>query len=682
MREPYSRKKRKPQVEKMNARVPATSASASARSRSGREFRLREVWNIARRRTHLITVTTLIVALLAVLYVLQVRPQFAATSEVMLDPRKSTVENATGVLSNLPADQPSILNQIEILTSHRFAGKVVDRFHLDKDPEFAKPGLADQLFGTDGDSRELAIDRLRKRLKVAQAGFSSSIRITLTSADRQKASTISAGIAELYVVDQLATKSAASEQARRWLTQRVTELARQVKEAEAAVQKYKADHNITIAADGTSALEKQIADLNSQLAMARADYGDKASKAARTADLAATHQLASAPQVVSSPLITSLRTRQSEINHEMADLATRYGPNHPKMKELAAQRADIETKIQEEASRIADSVRNEADTARAHVASIEGTIHQIEGQSARKNQETVELTALQSAAASARSLYQAFLMQYSQTENQQGILRPDAFVISASEVNETFGPQTKLLAVLSSIPAGLLLGLALALMAERGAPPPQPRPAMAGDFSPQPAAAVLPEIGPRAADLVMTRPQAPFSVAVSRLLSEVLPRLSPPATIVVTAPTSGSGRTTLALALARTAARSGIKVIVIDANRPNCHLARVAEVGAGWLGAGQGAIEELINRDPLSTALVMASPLTGDRAAAAPDVLNRLVANLTTSMELVVIAAPSLTDPLARSVLALGDAVLVAIDARRPMPHLSGPALTVITHAR
>ncbi|GAA0561247.1 GumC family protein [Rhizomicrobium electricum] len=673
----------------MNARAPAYSSQPNARSRPSREFRLREIWDIARRRAHLITVTTLIVALLAVLYVLQVRPQFAATSEVMLDPRKSTVENATGVLSNLPADQPSILNQIEILTSHRFAGKVVDRFHLERDPEFANPGLAGRLFGTDGDPREVAIDRLRKRLKVAQAGFSSSIRITLTSADRRKATAISAGIAELYVVDQLSTKSAASDQARRWLTQRVTDLARQVKEAEAAVQKYKAEHNITIAADGTSALEKQIADLNSQLALARAEYGDKSSKAKRTEDLIAGRQLATAPQVVASPLISSLRTRQSEINHEMADLATRYGPNHPKMKELTAQRADIDTKISEEASRIAESVRNEAETSRAHVASLESTIRQIEDQNARKNQEAVELTALQSAAASARSLYQAFLMQYSQTENQQGILRPDAFVISASEVNETFGPQTKLLAVLSAIPAGLLLGLALALMAERGAQTSetgtQRYPSGAGDFAPQ-AAAVLPEMGARlrAADLVMTNPQSPFAAATSRLLSGILARVSPPATIVVTAAAPGSGRTTLALALARTAARSGIKVIVIDANRPHSHLAGAVGV-AGWSGAsaGHGAIEEFINPDSLSTALVMASPMPGYTTALSPDVLNRLVANLKTSMELVVIAAPPLSDLSARAVLAMGDVVLVAVDARRPAlaPQLPGAALTVLTHA-
>jgi Mrp family chromosome partitioning ATPase len=370
----------------------------------------------------------------------------------------------------------------------------------------------------------------------------------------------------------------------------------------------------------------------------------------------------------------------------MADLATRYGPNHPKMKELAAQRADIETKIQEEASRIAVSVRNEAETSRAHVASIEGTIRQIEGQNARKNQETVELTALQSAAASSRSLYQAFLMQYSQTENQQGILRPDAFVISASDVNEAFGPQTKLLAVLGAIPAGLLLGLALALMAERGAPASgrssQPFSTDAGNaFAPQPAA-VLPEAGAGAADLVVTNPQSPFAAATARLLSGILPRLVPPATIVVTAAASGSGRTTLALALARTAARSGIKTIVIDANRPSCHLARIIAADTRWPLAGFGGIEDLINRDPLSTALVMASHQNGDTPAAAPQVLNRLVANLKTSMELVVIAAPSLSDPMAQGVLALADAVLVAADARKTMPPITSPALTVMTHAR
>lgn len=673
----------------MNDHTSVNRSPSNARSRQSREIRLDETWAVIRRHAGLIRSTTLIVVALAIAYVVLVRPQFAATSEVMLDPRKSSVENTAAVLSNLPADQPTILNQIEILTSHRFAGKVVDQLHLASDPEFATPGLSARIFASEVDPRETAIDQLHKRLKVAQAGFSSSIRISVTAGDRQKASLISSSIAGIYVAEQLDTKSAASRQATLWLTQRVSELALQVKSAEAAVQKYKADHNITITSDGTSILEKQVADLNSQLAVARTDYDDKASKANRTDALIKTDQLASAPQVVASPLITTLREQEAATNRDIANLATRYGPNHPKIKELQAQRADTAAKISQEASRIAESVRNEAESSRAHVNSLEKGIREIEDQSARKNQEAVELTALQSAAASARALYQAFLTQYSQTENQQGILRPDAFVISASEVSETFGPQTKLLAVLSAIPAGLLLGLAFAFMAERGTigQPREPQSDGLWDIAPRPAA-VLPEAGARAADLVVSNPQSPFAVAVSRLLSEILAGTRHPATIVVTEMEAGSGKTTLALALARAATRSGIRAIVIDANGPNRHLSTMVGSVAGWpaFAAQQVSLETFINPDPLSGALVMAADrhMTGYDSALAPAMLARLVANLKSSIDLVVIAAPAIGECFAPPIFAMGDVVLIAKDARRPalMPNFGRGVLTILTHVR
>ncbi len=680
--------------------MPSFRPLPNDRSRSARGFGLRQIWGVVQRHTRLITLTTLTVVLVATIYVLQVRPHYVATSEVMLDPQKWSVENATAVLSSLPSDQPTILNQIEILTSHRFAGKVVDRFHLDRDPEFSAPGFASLLFAADVDPREIAISKLQNAFKVTQAGFSSSIRITAASVDRQKASMLASAAASMYVAEQLGTKTQASHQASLWLTQRVTELARQVRDAEAAVQKYKADHHITITAAGTSVLEQQVADLNSQLTVARTEYDDKASKAGRTTELLRSGALASAPQVIASPLITNLRTQQSELNREIANLAAKYGPNHPKMIELKAQRADLEAKISQETLRIAESVRNDADSSGTHVASLQKSLRQIEDLSAREKQDGVELTALQSAAASTRAMYQAFLTQYSQTENQQGILRPDAYVISASEVTEAFGPQTKLLAVLSAIPAGLLLGLALAFLAERGLvaaesnltgrPESQPQ----RQPAPQPAA-ILPEMGTglRAADLVITNPRSSFAVAVSQLLSGILAAVEPPATIVITAMTPGAGKTTLALALARTAAQAGIRTIVVDANRPACHLGAMTGQPAAVLSrpgvfARQGAADDFITSDPLSAALVMADDpcLIGYASVLSPPVLTRLIANLKTNLDLAIIVAPAVGDALAPSVLALADTLLVAVDGRRPVlaPSIRWPrpALTVFTHAR
>jgi uncharacterized protein involved in exopolysaccharide biosynthesis len=645
----------------------------------------------------LIVLTTLSVVLLATLYVLQVRPHYVAASEILLDPRKSSVGNSTDVLSNLTADQPTILNQIEILNSHRFAGSVVDRLHLDADPEFSKPGIAESLFSSSIDRRKVAIDNLRKRLKVSQAGFSSTIRVTFESGDRQKASAIAAVIAAQYVQEQVDTKSHASQQASRWLTQRVTELARQVKDAEAAVQKYKADHRITTTAAGTSVVEQQVTDLSSQLTVAKTEYDDKAAKASHTAELMKSGQIASSPQSVASPLIVALRTQQSELNREIANLATRYGPNHPKIVELVAQRGNLEAKISQETLRIADSVRNDAETSRTHVASLQSSLHQIEDLNARKNQDAVELVALQSVAASARSMYQAFLTQYSQTENQQGIIRPDAYVISASEVEDTFGAQTKLLAILSSIPAGLFLGLALAFMAgpiQLGGGPAAPLRERRGAMPSE----ALPEVGAftLAADLLVTNPNSLFSRAVCNLLSNVVAANTRPVTVVVTAAAPGSGKTTLSLALARAAARAGLRTIAVDANGAYAHLDRMVGRSANaplWPGQvpSTGAIENFIECDPLSSALVMAAnpAFSGYERVVAMPLLSRLIDNLRQDFDVIIINAPMLSDSSMRPALALGDHLLLAVDARQPASAISGglarlaqPVTAVFTHAK
>jgi Uncharacterized protein involved in exopolysaccharide biosynthesis len=668
----------------MNA--PAFFATPKAPSRPDRGFRVREISALAVRRARLIVLTAAVVTGLALIYVLQVHSLYAATSEIMLDPRKSSVENSAAVLSNLPADQPTILNQIEILTSHRFIAKVVDRFHFERDPEFASQGLAGKLFPSGNDPRETAITKLRNALKVAQAGFSSSIRISVTSADREKAKAIAAAMASMYVQDQLDTKAQASQQASSWLTQRVNELAQKVRDAEAAVQKYKADHRITTTAAGTSVVEQQITDLNAQLTSAQTDYDDKAAKAARTADLVRSGDIATAPQVVGSPLIAAMRTQQTELNREIANLTARYGPNHPKMKELSSQRADLDAKIAQETQRIAASVRNEAETSRNHVSSLQKNLRQVEELNAQKNQESVELAALQSAAASVRAMYQAFLSQYSQTENQQGILRPDAFVISASEVEETFGPQTRLLAVLSAIPAGLLLGLALAFLSDRegeALPPPgvtrreKPR---------QQPMTVLPEAGPQAADLIIDAPAAPFSVAVSQLLSAVLRDAVPPDVIGIAANVPGAGKTTLALALGRAAAQSGIRTIIADANRPSCHLSRmVKRPPAYWPYTAPAQAEAFIAPDPKSAALVMAATpqVPGYDEVLAPAMFSRLIANLKTGLDLVIVILPPASDALFQPALSLCGSVVMAIDSRgtpAAPPRLSRPALTVLTH--
>ena len=642
-------------------------------------------WSVLRSHVQLIALTTLIVVLLTAAYVLSVRSQYAATAEVMLDTRKSSVEDTASVLSNLPADQTTILNQIEILTSYRLAARVVDAFQLDRDPEFSSDGMASRLFSSAADPRETAIRNLRARLRVVQAGFSSSIRITLASYDKSKAERIVAGIASMYVQAQLDMKAAASRQASRWLTQRIAELSRKANDAEGAVEKFKSDHNITTTANGNTVIQQQIADLNSQLTLARTDYDDKESKAERVDELIKEGKAGSAPQIISLPLIATLRAQESDLNREIAQLSTQLGPKHPKMIELSGQLASLEGKIAQEIRRVAESVRNDADTARSHVDFLQQRLHEIETLNAREDRQGADLASLQSAAASARSMYQTFLSQYGQTENQEGILRADATVISTSEVTETFGPQIKLLIVLSAIPTGFLLGVLLAFLkngidaASEG---------HAGAKARTGRVAVLPETkaGDMAADLVATAPQSPFAAAISQILESLLTEIPQPGAIVVTSSPLRGGNAMLALALARAAAHAGLRTIAIDADYPHrleslINSSRVPNSGVPAVGS---AIDDFVKADPLSPALVMTADrrMTGREGIPDPSVLARLIVNLKKNADLLIITSPALGN---RSITGLGDMVLVATDGASPaQPALSRsgkPVLTVITQA-
>jgi hypothetical protein len=77
-----------------------------------------------------VTVVTLI-ALAAIDW--SIAPRYTAETLVLIDNRQDKVVNIESVLSGLPTDQPSILNQIQIIKSPTLAARVIAKLHLDTD---------------------------------------------------------------------------------------------------------------------------------------------------------------------------------------------------------------------------------------------------------------------------------------------------------------------------------------------------------------------------------------------------------------------------------------------------------------------------------------------------------------------------------------------------------------------
>jgi uncharacterized protein involved in exopolysaccharide biosynthesis len=556
-------------------------------------------------RRHLIRNVTIatVVATAAVMFSL---PTLYTTSAVvLLDQRKNAVADASSVLSALPTDPAAVQNQIQVLSSRDLALKVIDKLHLDADPEFNPAlgggGLPDlnplhYLRGGGGgpaDGREAAVTSFLNHLDVSSLGVSTSLEVSFRSKDPAKAARIANALAKAYTEDQIAVKRDAARQAASWLTERMHQLSAQVQEQESAVQLYKAEHDLVEAADGKSLVDDQLVAINNQLIAAQSDLAEKKAAYDRVSALAKTGDPAAITPVVNSKMIGDLRTQEAELVRQEADLATRYGPNHPKMVAIHNEKRDLATKIAREVHGIAGSLESDLEVARSHVGAIQASLARVERQARQDNMARVKLKALEANLASTRSTYESFVARLRAVQDQDNIQIPEARVISSAPVPSAPSSPHRSLFIGASIPGGFLLGLLLALLLERfGAPVPapakapavrttierQPRPmgpvpayAQARPVAP-PLPPVLAEIAGstdlRLADWVLDQPNSAYAQGLSAILGSVMPARGAEALVVsLTSAAPDPSQSVTALALARMATRIGLRTLLIDAER-------------------------------------------------------------------------------------------------------------------
>jgi capsular exopolysaccharide synthesis family protein len=506
--------------------------------------------------------------------------------------------------------------------------------------------------------RNRLIDKFEKHLTVTPLGLSTAIKVTYESPDAYDAAAIDNAIADAYVEDQLNAKFEATQKATRWLADRIQDLSKQSQAAQEAVQQYRAANGLTETQNGGSVVDQQMSAISAQLVAAKSDLAEKQATYSHVSALAREGHAADISEAVSSPLIAQLRNQEADLIRQEADLSSRYGPRNPKMLDLESQKTNLETKINDEVERVVRSVANNVAIAQAQVDSLENSLKQIENQSGTQNQLKVKLAALDSTAASAKSMYEAFLAKLNQTQDQQGIQTPDARIISRAEIPIQTSYPNKLLVLGVAIPVGFLLGLMFAAILER----------LDSGFRTTyqvenllglPVLATIPEVTSNsrgeainAADRVIDKPMSSFSESIRGLhLALTLSNVDKqPKVIVVTSSVPGEGKTTLAVSLARLGARSGLKTVIVDGDLRRPTVASVLglkdpKYGVVEAVSGSQSLDHCFVKDPLSDVLALPcvqKPVSPSDLLAS-QAMRQLVQNLAKTFDLVIIdSAPVL----------------------------------------
>ena len=548
----------------------------------------RIIWGVP-----IVVVGTLLGALGGVFLLHKIPSTYTSSVSILIDPKAPGAYGASSDFGNSFVDSSKIANVEEILLSSAVLDRVIAKEHLADDPQFGDPShsVLAQWFpwlGTEPSSgtkdsaalrKDRAVERLGRLIKTARVGVTYVVDVDVAGSTAEGAQRMAQDIADAYLAEQLDAKLDAVQSDSEWLTNRLKEQHAAWTRSDAAVEALRqklgvtgsdAASDTTVDRDSITELNRDLVAAEAELATAKARY-DQANQVMKTGG-----GLDGLSAVTGSPVIASLRAQQAQASERLANLAQRYGADHPIRQQAQHDLGALNTQVQLEVSRIVAALRNDyqialrhRDALKAQLAGRVGTVNATASAEGR-----IELRDAEGVAESNKVAYYATLSKLKDVEQQQTRQDVEARIISGPDLPERPSFPKPILVIPAAAMLGLILsaGLALVLPMRRSrvedaldAERDLALPVLA--TVPYMTSAVLEQAGAARSipKYLMVNPFSLFGESL-RILRLRLSKKGPLGNqvIQITSSVQGEGKSTVAASLAISAASAGIKTVLVD----------------------------------------------------------------------------------------------------------------------
>ena len=177
-----------------------------------------------------------------------------------------------------------------------------------------------------------------------------------------------------------------------WLSDRLVDLRKQLRQSEEAVAQFRADHGLVQSGSNITLNQQQLSELNAKLVEAR---NDLAQKKARVDLLRSIKEkggnIQSLPDLPKSAALQALHTQDAAASQKEADLVARYSDRHPLVVNIRAERRDIQRAIATEMNHMGANVQNEYELAKSRVDALEQSLRDATGQTGAEDKTAITL---------------------------------------------------------------------------------------------------------------------------------------------------------------------------------------------------------------------------------------------------------------------------------------------------
>jgi exopolysaccharide transport family protein len=533
-------------------------------------------------------------------------------------------------------DPTDLDTEVRILRSDLLALQVVKQLNLDHQPQFGGNGQ------TSSNSLELTTDALQPdspRADAILAAFKSNLRVILEpntriidihfrSPNKELAARVVNTVANTYIEQNFKTRFESTMQASDWLSRQLVDLQMKVETSQEKLVKYQKDHQILGIDDKQNITTAKLDELNKELTAAESERMQKESvyRLAEEGDsqsAAAVAQSASQNKSsdMSSGLLEKLQEQKSDVQIQIAQLSTQFGPAYPKVAQLNNQIREIDAEIQAEMKKVASRLRGDYLAALQRENMLRAALEEQKQQENKLNESAIEYSFLKRDFETNRTLYEGLLQKLKEAGITAGL--------RSNNIREVDIARTPAAPAEPNVPRnlgfglmlGLTTGIGLAFVLE-GMDNTVRTPEQAQFISGLPSLGMIPhgsrnnvENNPRslsvasskeAVELItQSRPQSQMSEAYRALRTSLLLTSvgAPPKVILITSALPQEGKTTTSINTATVLAQKGTRVLLIDADlrRPSIHktLGIGPRIGLSNVLTGGATLQEATFRSSL-----------------------------------------------------------------------------------
>lgn len=356
--------------------------------------------------------------------------------------------------------------QLDIITSQRVAGKVVDELNL-----IDHPVMRDRFFKATrgkGAIREWIANYLLENLQVEPSRDSRLVIIHFSSTDSQFAAIAANTFAQEYIETNLELSIEPARQSTAWFREQLKGVRSQLKQSQAKLTAYQQERGIVVATDERLDTETaRLATLSNQLATAQSLTYEAETRWRQLESTSKSERAIEAlPEVRSNSFIQRLKANLLANQTELEELSGQLGANHPQYQNKKAEVVSLQKKLDKELNAVISSIRDAARLAREREESIELSLAEQKNKVLRLKQQRDEVELLAREVQNSQQAYDTALQRYSQINLESQVNQTNIAVLTEAVEPVIPSSPAVVLNMILSVFLGGLLGVGIAFVLE------------------------------------------------------------------------------------------------------------------------------------------------------------------------------------------------------------------------